>query len=73
MGNVAPDRLNPVPVTDAALMVTAVVPVAVKVTDCVAGVFRFTVPKAIVVVLTFKLDEVPVPVMLIAAWPLTFV
>jgi hypothetical protein len=70
-GNVAPERLKPVPVTDSALIVTAVAPVEVNVTDCVAGVFRFTVPKAMVVAFTFKV-AVPEPVTLIVAWPLTF-
>lgn len=46
--------LKPVPVTDAALIVTAVVPVEVNVIVCVADVFRFTVPKAMVVAFTLK-------------------
>jgi Flp pilus assembly protein protease CpaA len=46
--------LKPVPVTDAALIVTAVVPVEVNVMVCVADVFRFTVPKAMVVAFTLK-------------------
>ena len=74
MGKVAPERLKPVPVTEAPLMVTADVPVAVNVTDCVAGAFRLTVPKAMVVALTPRVAVPdPAPVMLIADWPLTFV
>ena len=38
-GNFAPGIVNPVPVTDPALMVMGAVPVDVIVTDCVAGVF----------------------------------
>ena len=71
-GNVAPEMLKPVPVTEAALIVTAVVPVEVNVTDCVAGVFRFTDPKAMVVAFTLKV-AVPELVTLIADCPVTFV
>ena len=53
-GNVVPDVLKPAPVTEAALIVTAPVPVEVNVTDCVAGVFRSTVPKAMLVAFTLK-------------------
>lgn len=73
MGRVAPERLNPVPLTVAPLIVTAVEPVAVRVMDCVAGVFRLRVPKAIVDALTVRVDVPEVPVTLMAAWPLTFV
>lgn len=45
-GNVAPEILKPVPFSVAARIVTGAVPVAVKVTDCVAGVFTITSPKA---------------------------
>ncbi len=38
--------MKPVPVTVPALTVTAPLPVEVKVTDCVVGVFTFTLPKA---------------------------
>ena len=38
--------LKPAPVTLPALMVSAAVPEEVSVTDCVAGVFRSTLPKA---------------------------
>jgi hypothetical protein len=47
--------LNPAPLTDPALIVTGAVPVDVIVTDCVAGVFRLTVPKA-----TLELPKVSV-------------
>jgi len=46
-----PETVKPLPVTVAALTVTAVLPVEVKVTDCVAGVFTLTLPK----------DKFPVP------------
>ena len=71
-GNVAPEMLKPVPVTDTAPIVTAVVPVEVNVMVCVADVLRFTVPKAMVVAFTLKV-AVPELVTLIAAWPLTLV
>jgi len=44
-GKLDPERVNPVPVTAAALTVTAKVPVEDRVTDCVAGVFNETLPK----------------------------
>jgi len=50
-GKVAPDIENPVPVTAAALMVTADVPVEVRVRDCVAGMLSPTLPNATLVVL----------------------
>ena len=50
-GKLAPETVKPLPVTVAALTVTAVLPVEVKVTDCVAGVFTLTLPK----------DKLPVP------------
>jgi hypothetical protein len=50
-GNVAPDMVKPDPVRDAALMVTGAVPVDVRVTDCVAGVFTATLPNEREVVL----------------------
>lgn len=48
-GNVTPDMLNPVPDSAPALMVSAEVPDEVRVTLCVDGVFRSTLPKAMVV------------------------
>ena len=53
-GKLAPETVNPVPVTVAALTVTAAVPVEVKVTDCVAGVFTFTLPKVRLELLTLN-------------------
>jgi hypothetical protein len=59
-GKVAPEMVNPVPSTVAALTTTGKVPVEVSVTVCVAGEFRFTLPNEIVVAL--KLNKVvPVP------------
>lgn len=43
-GKVAPETVNPVPATLAALTVTADVPVEVKVSVCVVAVFTFTLP-----------------------------
>ena len=45
-GNVAPDIVNPVPVSDAELMVTGAVPVEVNVTGSVDAVFTVTLPNA---------------------------
>jgi hypothetical protein len=45
IGNVAAGSVKPVPLTLAALTVTAPVPEDVIVTDCVAGVFSWTLPK----------------------------
>lgn len=50
-GNVAPDTVKPFPSTVAALTTTGKVPVEVSVTVCVAGVFKLTLPNAIVVAL----------------------
>jgi hypothetical protein len=49
-GKVAPETVNPLPVTAAALTVTAAVPVEDRVRVCVVAVFTFTLPKD-------KLDE----------------
>ena len=43
-GKVAPDIVKPVPVNDAELMLTAAVPVDVRVTGSVVGVSRATLP-----------------------------
>jgi hypothetical protein len=43
---------NPLPLTVAALTVTAAVPVEERVSDCVLGEFKLTSPKAMVVALT---------------------
>ncbi len=47
---VTPDIANPVPEIDAELMVTGAVPLELSVTTCVVAVFRFTLPKATLVV-----------------------
>lgn len=57
-GKVAPETEKPVPVTEAALTVTAAEPVDVKVTDFVAAVFTITPPKDRLVALRLR-DEVP--------------
>lgn len=48
-GNVAPESVKPLPLTEAELTVTAAVPVEVNVTDCVAGEFTATLPKEMLV------------------------
>ena len=48
-GNDTPDMLNPVPVREPELIVSAAVPVELIVTDCVAVVFSATVPNATLV------------------------
>ena len=50
-GKLAPETLKPLPATTAEFTVTAAVPVEDSVTDCVVGVFTFTLPKATVVAL----------------------
>ena len=51
-GNAAPDNVKPAPVSVAPFIVTATVPVEVKVTGCgVAVVFTTTLPNAKLVVL----------------------
>lgn len=54
IGKLPPETVKPLPVTLAALMVTAALPVDVKISVCVAGEFRFTLPKAIVVAFTLS-------------------
>jgi len=49
IGKEPPETVKPVPLTVAALTVTAALPVEVRISVCVAGEFKFTVPKAIVV------------------------
>jgi hypothetical protein len=51
-GKVAPDTVKPVPLTVAEFTVTAAVPVADKITVCVAAVFTESLPKVNVVALT---------------------
>ena len=48
--------MKPAPLTAAALTVTAAVPVEDKVTDCVDGVFTFTLPNARLEVLALSVD-----------------
>jgi hypothetical protein len=55
---VAPETEKPVPETDAALMVTAAVPVEVKVSDCVTGEFNAASPKAMLVELMLSVGDV---------------
>lgn len=51
IGKVPPETVNPLPLTVTEFTVTAAVPVEDRVTDCVAGEFRFTSPKAMLVAL----------------------
>jgi len=44
IGNVTPETVNPLPLTVAALMVTAEVPVEDRVRVCVVAVFTLTLP-----------------------------
>jgi hypothetical protein len=53
-GKVAPEKEKPVPAMVTELTVTGAPPVEVKVTDCVAGVFSVTSPKAMLVELTLS-------------------
>lgn len=53
-GKAAPDIEKPVPVSAAELIVSGEVPEDVSVTDCVAGVLRFTSPNVRSVVLTLR-------------------
>lgn len=59
-GNVKPEMLKPVPVTDPELMVRADVPVELISTDCVDAVFRVTVPNETLVLPTVH-AELPAP------------
>jgi hypothetical protein len=59
-GKAAPEIVNPLPLTAAALTVTAAVPVEDSVTDCVEGVFRFTFPNATLVALMLSVGP-PAP------------
>ena len=54
IGNGPPEIVKPVPLTVAALTVTAAVPVDVRISDWVAGEPIFTLPKAIVVAFTLS-------------------
>jgi hypothetical protein len=59
-GKVAPETVNPIPVTPAAAIVTAEVPVDESVNVCVVGVFTFTLPKPMLPALTPSVG-VPLP------------
>jgi hypothetical protein len=61
IGNFAPGSENPAPVTDAELTVTGDEPVAVSVTDCVAGLFSETFPKEMLVALMLSVAPAAVP------------
>lgn len=54
IGNAKPEMLNPVPVTEPELMVSAAVPVELISTDWVDVVFRFTLPNETLVLATFQ-------------------
>jgi hypothetical protein len=69
---VAPDIVKPVPViavSTAELTVTAAVPVDVKVTDCVAGVFNPTLPNPTLVALMLSVGPAAAMVSVKVALP----
>lgn len=53
-----PEAVKPVPDTATPLMVTAAVPAEVKVSDCLVGVLRFTLPKDRLLVLRLSVGVV---------------
>ena len=55
-GNVAPDTEKPAPLRAAEETVTAALPVDVRVSDCVVGVFTFTSPKPTLAELTLRVE-----------------
>jgi hypothetical protein len=55
-GNVAPEKVNPVPLIAAALTVNGAFPVEVKVTVCVIAVFTGSLPKLKLDVLTLSVE-----------------
>jgi hypothetical protein len=57
-GNEAPDIVKPVPVSEAALMVTGAVPVDVSVSDCFEAVLTATLPKLTLPALTLRVGIV---------------
>jgi hypothetical protein len=59
-GKLAPETEKPVPLTVAELTVTAVVPVELKVIDCVVAVFTDTLPKLRLEELTLNVDTAAV-------------
>ncbi len=60
-GKLAPVTENPAPLTAALFTVTASVPLEVKISACVAGEFRFTLPNPIVAELTLSVEAEPAP------------
>ena len=56
-GKLVPERVKPVPVTVAALIVTDAAPVDPRVTDCATGVFNATLPNETVVALILRILE----------------
>jgi hypothetical protein len=56
-GKVAPETEKPVPLIPAAVTVTGAVPVEDRVTDCVAGEFCITLPKAMLVALMLSVGR----------------
>ena len=74
-GNVAPDIVKPVPDSEAPLIVSAAVPEELRVSVCLAGVFKATLPKGKLAALrvsvgVFSLVLVPVPLRVTVAVPL---
>jgi hypothetical protein len=57
VGQADPVNVNPVPVAVTELIVTVAVPVETRVTVCVAGVFKATLPKVMPVALMLKVDS----------------
>jgi hypothetical protein len=77
-GNVAPDMVKPVPLSVAEVMMTGTVPVELKVSGCVEGVFNVALPNEILLALVVnvgveglscsaKLLEIPAPLAVIVA------
>lgn len=56
-GKVAPEKVKPVPLIVTELMVTDAPPLELKVTVCVVGVFRFTLPKLMLDALRVRVGE----------------
>jgi len=58
IGKLTPETVKPLPLTVAVLTVTAAPPVDVRISVCVAGEFKFTLPKAIVLAFTLSVAAV---------------
>ena len=70
IGNVAPDMVKPLPVSDPELMVTGAAPVEVRVTGCFDDVFSVTLPNVRLAVLSVSCGlatGIPVPLRLTTA------